>query len=122
MSWLFDEGSISPGFTPIGSGGNGTGGGPGCYYALANPCGAAPSKPPQPVMPRVGCGVEGCQAVSGNPVVIPKYARCVFQSTVAGGAGGFTGGVATSWFTEGVSIGALTIIGGVGGFGTVACF
>ena len=29
MSWLFDEGSISPGFTPIGSGGNGTGGGPG---------------------------------------------------------------------------------------------
>jgi hypothetical protein len=35
MSWLFDEGSISPGFTPIGSGGNGTGGGPGCYYALA---------------------------------------------------------------------------------------
>ncbi len=83
----------------------------------------APNNGTPTVMPHLVCGVEGCQAVSGNPVVIPKYVKCLGVTTVAGGTGGFFVGVATSWFTAGTSIGAATIVGAAGGFGTglVAC-
>ena len=92
--------------------------------AMHPPAGpSAPSNAPNNTMPKLVCGVEGCQAVSGKPVVIPNYVKCVGVTTVAGGTGGFFAGVAASWFTAGTSIGAATIVGAAGGFGTglVAC-
>lgn len=59
---------------------------------------------PTPQIPTLVCGVEGCQAVSGKPVVIPKYVRCVAKSTAVGAAAGFGRGLYLALFTEGGSI------------------
>lgn len=72
-------------------------------------------KSPTFTPPPMSCGPYGCTPNAVPPP--PPYIKCVGKNTAGGAAGGFTGGVVASWFSEGVSIPIATFIGGAAGFG-----